>query len=105
MYDQLVDQLNHTDVNERSASMLELIESLCNQNSGTYNLDGIAAVQQMLVEQYQSLGGELSLVDIPGQSIVDENGIQVEQPLGQAIPRLTGYAGSGDRLTACPSRR
>lgn len=64
---------------------MALVESLCNQNSGTMNLEGIEAVKQQLIEAYSSLGGELHVRDCGPRTIIDAQGNETKVPLGQAI--------------------
>lgn len=72
-------------LNDRHAEMLQLIETLCNENSGTFNLDGLKRVSEILAEEYSQLGGQMQRVKIPACEMVNSVG-QVEiQPLGSAI--------------------
>ncbi len=65
--------------------MLQLVEELCNLNSGTFNLDGLDQVKQRLIGEFKSLGGEIELIDSNPMLVVDDNGNQVRQQLGQMI--------------------
>lgn len=78
--------LKHLDcVNGRQSAMMQLVESLCNVNSGTMNLAGLDKVKQELVAAYSPLGGELELRDCDPRQVVDDSGELVSSPLGQAI--------------------
>ncbi len=72
-------------LDDKQHEMLELVRTLCDQNSGTMNLDGLAAVKQQLIDAYATLGGELNLLDCQPQTDVDPQGNEVQSPLGQAI--------------------
>ena len=72
-------------LDSQGAAMLQLVEELCNMNSGTFNLDGLDQVKQRLVEEFRSLGGEIKLIDSNPMTVVDDNGSQVQQQLGQMI--------------------
>lgn len=83
MMDQLVQYLAWLD--DQHETMLDLVQQLCNQNSGTMNLPGLAIVQEMLAREFDSLSGEAQFVDIDCLKTIDVHGNEVEQPLGQAI--------------------
>ena len=72
-------------IDDQGPAMLQLVQSLCNINSGTFNLEGLAAVKQRLVDEFETLGGEIKLIDSEPMSIVDDSGAQVQQQLGQMI--------------------
>ena len=65
--------------------MLDLVRRLCDQNSGSYNLQGLDQVKQMLVAEFETLGGQLEILDVDPQTKVDDSGNMIQQPLGQAI--------------------
>ncbi len=79
----LIDNLAWLD--NKSSDMLDLVIELCDQNSGTYNLAGLADVKKLLIREFATLGGELEVLDINPQEIVDDSGEVTQQPLGQAI--------------------
>ncbi len=65
--------------------MVAHIERLCNINSGTQNLSGIAEVQRQLESLYQCLGGELSYHDSQPLSHVNDAGNLDLTPLGRTM--------------------
>ena len=65
--------------------MLQFVEELCNMNSGTFNLAGLDKVKQRLVEEFETLGGEINVIDSKPMTAVDKYGNQVQQQLGQMI--------------------
>lgn len=78
--------LPHLDLlDNRQQPMMELIESLCNTNSGTMNLAGLDKVKQQLAKAYAPLGGEIKLLDCEPRTVVDDAGNVIASPLGQAI--------------------
>lgn len=66
-------------------SMLELIQQICNQNSGTFNLEGIRRVGEILVEEFRSLGGELKIVPTNPYQTVDDSGTTIQRTLGDSL--------------------
>ena len=79
----LIEELNW--LNDKQAAMLELIVRLCNQNSGTLNLEGVAQVCELLLEAFSPLGGNVSLIDTEPQQVVDDRGQLTTQQLGKII--------------------
>ena len=65
--------------------MQDLLVKLCDQNSGTFNLDGLAKVQQILIDSYAKLGGNTQILECDQYEQVDSQGNLVQQPLGNAI--------------------
>ncbi len=72
-------------LNDKQQEMVDLVIRLCNQNSGTLNLDGLNEVREMLVQQYKSLDGEIKIIDIPPLSTITDEGEPNQQRLGNAI--------------------
>jgi glutamate carboxypeptidase len=69
----------------RQSAMVELVLELCNLNSGTLNVEGIARVRDVLCREYKALGGELKCLDVPPLERVNDAGQVEKAPLGQAI--------------------
>ena len=65
--------------------MLQQVIQLCDINSGTRNLAGLAQVKEELVGLFQSLGGELQLIDSEPEPLLNNQGEQLDSPLGQSI--------------------
>ena len=80
--------------------MLELVQELCNINSGTHNLQGLEIVKQKLVEEFSELGGQIELYDVDPLKMVDDRGEMVEQPLGQLI-HITRHVDAPIRIMLC----
>ncbi len=80
--------------------MLELLIRLCDTNSGTRNLAGLAAVRQMLAQTFQPLGGEQSVHDIDPLESVDDAGNLVCEPLGQLL-QIIKYPDRRPRVILC----
>ena len=67
------------------AAMVSRVEQLCNINSGSTNLEGLAHVADELAAAYADLNGELQRVDsLPRQQVLD-SGRVVSEPLGQSL--------------------
>lgn len=78
--------LQHLDsLDGQGPEMLQFVEELCNMNSGTFNLAGLDKVKQRLVEEFETLGGEINVIDSKPMTAVDKYGNQVQQQLGQMI--------------------
>lgn len=95
---QLIPHLSFLD--DKHEWMLELVRDLCNINSGTRNLAGLEQIKQRLAEEFSVLGGELRFVDVDPQTIVDDRGETIEQPLGQAI-HITKHADANTKIMLC----
>jgi glutamate carboxypeptidase len=65
--------------------MLALVEDLCNMNSGTFNVAGIADVKERLEKEYAALGGEIKTLDSALMEKVDDKGSVVSAPLGPML--------------------
>ncbi len=65
--------------------MVNLVQRLCNQNSGTYNLDGLQAVREMLADEYARLAANIHVREIEPQTCVDDAGQRVTRPLGSLL--------------------
>ena len=65
--------------------MLNLIVELCDINSGTKNLDGLARVCDRLVEEFSVLGGELKIVEPNTWQTVDDSGNASVETAGKII--------------------
>ena len=72
-------------LDDKQASMMNLIIELCDINSGTFNLAGIAKVRNRLVEEFGALGGELKVVDSEPWATVDDRGQQQQGTSGPLI--------------------
>ena len=72
-------------LDSQGQAMMDLVLRLCNQNSGTLNLPGLDHVRQMLAEEFAVVGGEMKFVDLDPLRVVDDQGVEVDQQLGQAI--------------------
>ena len=78
--------LEHLSVlDDQNEPMLDLVVELCNVNSGTFNLEGLAQVNQRLKTAFECLGGEIKTVDSKPMTKVDESGNTVQQPIGQML--------------------
>lgn len=67
-------------VDAEQARHLELLEKLVNQNSGTRNLEGVRAVHDMLVPEFEALGFKVRWVD---QSAVSRAGHFIAEHKGR----------------------
>lgn len=81
--DHLLAQLNW--LTTEQPAMLALVEELCNQNSGTFNLAGLAAVCEKLIAEFSVLGGQISVMPTQPMQTVADDGTMIAQPLGSMI--------------------
>ena len=65
--------------------MVQLMIRLSNLNSGTFNLDGLKAVRDILTDEFSSLGGNLDIVEIDPLKSVNDQGEPTNVPLGKLI--------------------
>jgi len=63
-------------------AMVELLLELCDQNSGTFNVDGVTKVVDILQREYQGLGDELHRHDTPPARLMNDAGEHETFPLG-----------------------
>ena len=78
--------ISHLDgVSQRHDSMVQLVQQLCNLNSGTFHLEGLAEVREVLANEYQALGGELTIHEVPPVTSVTDRGEIVSEQLGRLI--------------------
>ena len=93
--------LPHLEIlDDQQESMLQLVRELCDTNSGTFNLDGLNQVKKQLVDAFSVLGGETKIVDSKPMTIIDDQGQQVTQRLGQAI-HISKWPEAKKRILLC----
>lgn len=69
----------------QQTEMLDLLESWVNINSGSENLEGLAAMINALSSAFAVLDGNLRKVDLPGYQKIDSKGNINEAKVGQAL--------------------
>jgi glutamate carboxypeptidase len=69
----------------RDGEMLKLVEDLCHQNSGTFNLAGIEAVAERLMSEFAPLAGQRHTVPVDSQETINDQGQVVRAAIGPAI--------------------
>lgn len=72
-------------LDDRQDEMLSAIIELCNINSNTINLAGLDLVKEKLVSHFESLSGDLELIDTQPMTSIDDDGRSSKQPLGEII--------------------
>ena len=79
-------QLEHVQcLDACEAEMVSLVERLCNVNSGTYNLDGLQLVREMLIEEFSVLNADVRVLEIDPQTSVDDSGKLFDRELGLLV--------------------
>ena len=66
------------------AMRLRVIE-LCNINSYTFNLEGVARVGKEAEHLLAALGAQIEWIDLPPAESIDDRGEVVQKPLGRAL--------------------
>ncbi len=87
-------------IDDRRDNMVQLVQRLCNVNSGTMNLDGIRQVSELLQAEYRVLGGETQIRDIDPLESVDDKGKPVIQQLAPLI-HITKRTECRPRIILC----
>lgn len=78
--------LPHLEIlNDHADEMLGQVIELCDINSGTTNLSGLAKVKETLANYFAGLGGELGFVDSEPDRVLSDQGQELDSPLGQSI--------------------
>ncbi len=72
-------------LNGRNQEILDRVIQLCNINSGTGNLAGIASVSELLIDWFGELGGEFRSIDLPPNQTVNSHGEIDQQSMGKAL--------------------
>ncbi|MEM9942673.1 MAG: hydrolase [Planctomycetota bacterium] len=72
-------------LDKQSDEMLKLVLELCNQNSGTFNTDGLSDVANILLPQLEELEGEIQVRESKPMTAVDDSGMLIERNLGSMI--------------------
>lgn len=82
------------------SEMVSLVQRLCNQNSGTYNLEGLQVVREMLAQEYAILEADVNVRDVEPQTRVDDSGQLVTRELG-ALLHLVKRPENRPRVLLC----
>lgn len=72
-------------IDSQRDAMIHLVEEWANINSSTRNLDGLAIMQHRIEQAFDSLEGEMTIVELPPQQTIDSNGIEASSHLGKAV--------------------
>ena len=87
-------------LDDQQQPMVDLVQELCDVNSGTLNLEGLENVKQRLVKEFKQLDGEISLVDTQPWKVVEDSGNVSTQPLGQII-HITKWPDAPKKVVLC----
>lgn len=66
-------------------AMRDLLVEWSLQNSGSYNLDGLEAMLQLVKKSYTGLYDEEEILSLPPQTAVHKSGKKEQRPLGRAL--------------------
>ena len=69
----------------RDREMLQLVERLCNQNSGTFHREGLQAISEVLISECVPLGGAFREVPVEPMETITDQGEKTRTQLGPAI--------------------
>ncbi len=87
-------------LDDKQAEMLQLVTDLCNQNSGTKNLAGVAAVREQLLAAFQPLEGKTELLETEPHEMVNDQGDPIADPLEEAI-HIVKHPDAAKRVMLC----
>lgn len=73
------------EIDEQASSMLNLLIEWSQINSGSRNVDGLAKMLNALKTEFEKLDGELKVIELGDESLIDSNGNLVKSPLGKAL--------------------
>lgn len=80
------DYAAHLDwIESRHDQMVSLVEHWAAVNSGSYNVTGLNALLDLLIDDFRALGGEMRSITLPTQTVVDSRGEPTEAQLGKAL--------------------
>lgn len=69
-------------LDQQAEPMLELLQQLCNQNSGTFHVEGVTEIADQLQAQYEGLGDRLVRQPTPPAVFMNDLGVSESFPLG-----------------------
>jgi glutamate carboxypeptidase len=72
-------------LDDQQQSMRDLLTTICNINSGTFNVEGIAKIQSILEQQFSPLADQHKLIPLEAYQQIDSQGNQIHSPLGPAL--------------------
>jgi glutamate carboxypeptidase len=72
-------------LDDEATSMLSLVRTLSDINSGTSNLEGLKTITDVLVREYSTLGGELTVCPSHPFCSINDDGLATQQRLGDMI--------------------
>ncbi len=72
-------------LDDQRQPMIDMVIDLCNQNSGTLHLEGVAKVHDKIREYFSILGGEMQSIDTTLWQTIDERGEMQVQQLGRSL--------------------
>jgi glutamate carboxypeptidase len=72
-------------LDSQTENMVSLVESLCNQNSGTFNLPGLQAVAEILAAEFACLDGNIEMQETHPMETIGDDGLTIKRPLGKII--------------------
>ena len=87
-------------LDQQQGEMLEAIIELCNINSNTINLAGIELVKERLISHFESLGGDLRLIDTDPMTSIGDDGCRSKQPLGEII-HIVKHPNASKKVMLC----
>ena len=87
-------------LDDQHSSMFGLVQDLCNINSGTFNLEGLDLVKQRLVQEFAILDGETKIHNSKPMKMIDEQGVEITQPLGPMI-HIAKWPQAKTRILLC----
>jgi len=87
-------------IDTQATEMLRLVTEWSNINSGSRNLEGLAHFTEVVQKEFESLGGEIELRDLPPMESVDSKGNIVQSSVGRAL-RIVKRPQAALRILLC----
>lgn len=84
----------------QATEMRQLVEQVCNINSYTENVDGVAQVREIFAGHYQSIADEIHEPSLPTYEVVDRKGNVTQHPVAAALQVIKRPAAS-NRVFLC----
>lgn len=72
-------------IDQQTVEMRDAVIALSNQNSGSFNADGVRAVGEQLLARFAPLGCSHEWIEVPTFRATADDGSSIERPLGPAL--------------------
>ncbi len=87
-------------IDEQQSAMSALVQKWSDINTGTFNLPGLQAMAQELIDTFEPLGGQIKKLPSASMEQVDDHGELTQQPIGDMV-RITMRPDAEHRVLLC----